>query len=180
MTDMRSRSRSGILVGLVAAAGAFGAAAMMLAATAPTARADDVTDVINAVEGDYAIGQGDFTAALADFGSSDVNDGLSAFFSGVDTDLVGVPTTLELGTIDLLTNQSAYLGSSFSVGPEPDFTSGLAGAESALGAAQESFTSAAADLSSGDYVDAASLDAIGSFYDVAALQVLLEGAVASL
>ena len=59
MGVMRARSR--ILVGLAASAGAFGAAAMMSAAAAPTAHADDITDIISAVEGDYADGQSAFT-----------------------------------------------------------------------------------------------------------------------
>jgi hypothetical protein len=42
-----NRSRTGVLVGLAAAAGAFGVAAMMSAATAPTARADAFTDMIH-------------------------------------------------------------------------------------------------------------------------------------
>jgi hypothetical protein len=41
------------LVGVAAAAGAFGVAVMMSAATAPTARADDFTDVISEVDADY-------------------------------------------------------------------------------------------------------------------------------
>jgi len=48
-----NRSRFGMLIGLAAAAGAFGVAVMMSAVTAPTARADDFSDVISAVDGDY-------------------------------------------------------------------------------------------------------------------------------
>jgi hypothetical protein len=52
------------LIGVAAAAGAFGAAAMMSAATAPTARADDFTDVINAVDGDYGYALVDYSYRL--------------------------------------------------------------------------------------------------------------------
>ena len=45
-----------IAVGVAAAAGAFGVAALISMATAPTARADDFTDVINAVDFDYSTG----------------------------------------------------------------------------------------------------------------------------
>ena len=48
---MLMRSQGNIFaIGLAAAAGAFGAAAMLSAATAPTARADDFTDILSNVE----------------------------------------------------------------------------------------------------------------------------------
>ena len=68
-------ARSRILVGLAATAGAFGAAAIMSAATAPTARADDFSDIISAVDGDFTQGSNAFASALADFGSNDINQG---------------------------------------------------------------------------------------------------------
>ena len=84
-----TRSRVGILIGLSAAAGVFGVAAMTSAATA---RADDFTDIINAVDGDFTTGQTDFTAAFTDF-SSNVPEGLNAFYSGLDEDLWAAPIT---------------------------------------------------------------------------------------
>lgn len=73
MGNKRSRA---VLVGLDAAVGAVGAAAMMSAATAPTARADDFTDILNGVEGNFAAGQTAFDNASTDFGGDDVTDGL--------------------------------------------------------------------------------------------------------
>jgi hypothetical protein len=171
------RSRTGVLVGLAAAVGAFGAAVMMSAATAPTARADVLTDVINAVDADYAAGQGDFTTALTDLGSGDVNDGLAALFSGVDTDLVGIPSNLEIGAVELLTNQPSLLTSPLTVEPEPDFTSALTDAESAFATTQESFIEAVRALSMGDYIDALQVYSSVSVYEP--LQLLLEGVIAS-
>jgi hypothetical protein len=46
---MGHKSSRAVLVGLGAAVGAFGAAAMISAAIAPTARADDFTDIIDDV-----------------------------------------------------------------------------------------------------------------------------------
>jgi hypothetical protein len=174
-----NRSRTAVLVGLAAAVGAFGVAVMISAATAPTARADVLTDVINAVDADYAAGQGDFTTALTDFGSGDLNDGLAALFSGVDTDLVGIPSNLEIGAAELLTNRPSLLTSPFTVEPEPDFTSALTDAESAFAAAQESFTEAATALSLGDYdyLDVLFVYSAVSVYEP--LQLLLEGIAAS-
>jgi hypothetical protein len=173
------RSRTGMLIGVAAAAGAFGVAAMMSAATAPTARADDFTDVINSVDADYTAGQGLFSAAFTDFGSSDVNGGLAAFLSGVDSDLVSAPDNLYVGSLDLLANDPVAGPFAIDLPPEASFASGLSEAESLLTTGQSYFTDAATDLSSGDYADASYLDSLGSLYDVAAVQVFLEGVVAS-
>jgi hypothetical protein len=175
----KNRSRIGTMVGLAAAAGAFGVAVTMSAATAPAARADDFTDVINAVDGDLTAGQTEFGIAETDFGSSDVNDGLAAYFSGVDDDFVGAPNNLSLGTLDLLANHSVAGSLIVDLPPETDFTSGLTEAESLLSDSGGYFSDAAGALSSGDYVDAAAYDYYGSVYDAASFQVLLEGVVAS-
>jgi hypothetical protein len=70
-----STARVGVL-GIVVAAGAFGLAAMMSAVTAPTARADDFTEILSAVEGDFTesylsmaatdLAGGDFAGAAYD------------------------------------------------------------------------------------------------------------------
>jgi hypothetical protein len=59
-----------MLVGLGGAAGAVGVAVTMSAVSAPTARADDFTDVIATVETQIADGQVAFSAAASDFGSN--------------------------------------------------------------------------------------------------------------
>jgi hypothetical protein len=175
-----TRSRYGVLVSLAAAVGAFGAAAMMSAATAPTARADDFTDVTNAIDGDFTIGQTYLGLAGAYLEISDVKDSLASFFTGVDDESVGAPNNLEIGSLDLLANEPV-IGSldSFAVPPETDFTSALAFAETLLGDSEGYSTSAATELFSGNYVGAAYDDYLVSLYDVASLQVLFEGAVAS-
>jgi hypothetical protein len=177
MNDMRSRS--GILFGLAASVGAFGAAAMMSAATAPTAHADDFTDVINAVDSDYAAGQTEFTTAFADFGGSNVNGGLEALFTGADDDLVGAPYNFLLGTVELAENEPVTSSLASGVPAESDFTSGLAEAETLIGDSGTFSTGLATDLSSGDYGSAVAEDYLISLFDVTALQVFLEGVVAS-
>jgi hypothetical protein len=173
------RPHARILVGLAAAAGAFGVAAVMSAASAPTARADDLTDVINAVDGDLTLGQTDFSTAFADFGGGDVNDGLAAFYAGVDNDFVSAPDNLYVGSLDLLANDPVVGSLTVSLAPESNFTTGLNVAEAFFTAGEPEFTSAATDLSAGDYAGAAYLDSLGSLYDVLASQFLLEGVVAS-
>jgi hypothetical protein len=174
-----TRSRSGILVGLAGAAGAFGAAAMMSAATAPMARADDFTDVINNVDTVLNAAQTDFTNAFTDFGSSDVNDGLAEFFSGVDNDFVTAPGTLEVGSLELLANDPLSGPIDIVIPPETTYASGLAEAENIFSVGQAWFSDVPTELSSGDYATAVDSDVLGSFYDVASLQILLEGVVAS-
>ena len=108
-----TRSRSGILVGLAAAVGAFGAAAMMSAATAPTARADDFTDCHQrSWTATTRTLRPDFTAALADFSSSSECcprwSGSSSSI-GVDNEWADSCTErpLGIGTVEVLTNESS-------------------------------------------------------------------------
>jgi hypothetical protein len=174
-----NRSRAATLIGVAAAAGAFGAAAMISAATAPTAHADDFTDVINAIDADYSAAQAEFTAADTDFGGSDINDGLAAYFSGVDDDFVAAPNNLILGTVELAENDTVTGSLATEIPPESDFTSGLTFAETLIAEAQTYSTDAVSALSSGDYVSAAGAFYDVSLYDTAAVQVFLEGVVAS-
>jgi hypothetical protein len=55
----------------------------------------------------------------------------------------------------------------------------LSEAETFIADSESYFSTAGTDLASGDYVDAATLDFTGTLYDVASLQVLIEGVVAS-
>jgi hypothetical protein len=174
-----NRSRAATLIGVTAAAGAFGVAVMMSAATAPTARADDFSDIITAVEGDFTLGQGDFSVAATDFGSGEFDDGVAALLSGVDEDFVGVPDNLFVGSVDLLTNEPVVGITTIGIGPEPDFASGLADAESQFADAGPVFSTAATDLFSGDYAGAADLGFFGVIEDAVGLSLLLSGAVDS-
>jgi hypothetical protein len=175
-----NRSRTGVLVGLAAAAGAFGVAAMMSAATAPTARADDFTDIVNAVEAELAFGQSAFTSASADFGSSDVTDGLQALVNGSYDDLVGAPDSLYIGTVEALTNETVISGGilDFNVDPPPaDFSDAVSNAQAVFAEGEDYFANAATDLSAGDYGGAAELDAFGSIFtfDLPAQELLVGG-----
>jgi hypothetical protein len=175
-----NRSRTGVVVGLAAAAGAFGVAAMMSAATAPTARADDFTNVINSVDADFTAGQAEFSSAFTDFGGGDVNAGLAAFLSGVDDDFLSAPDNLYVGSLDLLANDPVVGSITVELPAVTSFATGLGEAELLFSDGQSYFAAAATDLSAGDYADAAYLDTYGSLFDVAGLQELLQGAVASL
>jgi hypothetical protein len=182
MSDLRSRS--GMLVGLAAAAGAFGAAAMMSAATAPTARADDFTDIVNSADFLLAAGQTAFTTADTDFASSDVIDGLQSFFNGVNDDSLGVPDIATLGTLEELAGDPISPGITFDYNlytPPTDFADALTQAQSYFSIGESYFTDAASNLASGDYVDAFYQSALGSAFtlDIPA-QDLLIGSVEAL
>jgi hypothetical protein len=175
-----TRSRAGLMVGLAAAAGAVGVAAMMSAATAPIARADDFSDIVSVVEADFNDGQSAFGNAATDFGSSDISDGLAQLNSGIDDDLLAAPDNLLIGTLDALAGDPVTGNILIEVQPVTDFSDALTFAEEDYTAAQTVFTEAATDLSAGDYADASYLDSLGSINDIATLQVLFEGVIASL
>jgi hypothetical protein len=174
------RWRSGILVGLAVAAGAFGAVAIMSAATAPTARADDFTDVINAVDGDYAFGQDAFALADTAFSSNDLGPGLVALFDGVNDDSVSVPDNLLVGTVEVLTNESVNGAIPWGFSLPADFSDAVTTVESQFAAGEGLLAAASSALSFGEYGTAAYDDLAGAdLLTVAPLEELLLGAAVS-
>jgi hypothetical protein len=174
-----NRSCVGTLIGVAAAVGAFGVAAMVSAATAPTARADDFTNIINAIDGDLTLGQTDFTAAFTDF-SSNVPEGLNAFYSGLDEDLWAAPTNLEVGTVQALLGEPIGGSIGVDVGLPTDFSSAVTDAQTVISEGEADFTAGATALASGDYASAVYDDAVGSLlaFDVSGQLLLIGGAEA--
>lgn len=172
------QSRRKVLVAFGAAAGALGAAAMMSAARGPIARADSLTDIINAVDGDIAAGQIELNNAFTDFGNNDVSHGLGQFFSGVDTDFIGAPDNFSIGVVDALTNQPVLSTFTVSLVAPADFATAMTEAQQAITTGETLLTTAATDFSTGDFANGAVDNALGSFavFDVPA-QLLLMGAV---
>jgi hypothetical protein len=178
-----------VLTGLTAVAGAFGVATIISAANAPTAHADDFTDILSAVQNDLAVGHDDFTNAFNDFGNSTEPAGLEAYLSGVTNDLI-LPGDQEfVGAVDAVTNQSIYdlpvLNFGFgdygvpNITTSPtDLTTALTDAQTAIADAQTYFADAASALSTGDYADAALLDVVGSYasFDLPVDLLVLGGA----
>ena len=177
MSDTRSR----ILFGLAAAAGAFGVAAMISAAAAPTARADDTTLIIEAINGDFAAGQVDFTRAFTDFGSGDFVSGLANTFDGVDQDSVAATDNLLLGTVEALEGDpitsSLFLGE---LSAPDSFADALEEAQILFNEGQGLLSNAAIALSAGDYGAGTYEELIGSFdtYVLSVQELLLGAAVA--
>jgi hypothetical protein len=179
-----TRSRTGILVGFAAAVGAFGAAAMMSAATAPTAHADDYTEIVANVDTLLGVGQNAFTAAETDFASSEIPAGLNSFINGVYDDTVGVSDTASLGTLQALTGHAIEGPSNFDFNfntAPADFADAVTEAQNTFQLGEAYFNDAAISLFSGDFVDAFRVAEFGSIdaFDLPA-QELFVGAVEAL
>ncbi|MGB6205910.1 hypothetical protein [Mycobacterium sp.] len=162
---MRHNRSRAMFVGLSASAGVLAAAAMMSAATAPTAHADDFSTILADVQGTEAIAASAFTAASTDFGNGDSADGLTQLFVGLDDDLVGVPDELQVGLIDAATGSTLFPANSF------DFTFATpATFAAAVTEAQNFYTEGStlattiAGLPANDFADAALDNALSTFY----------------
>jgi hypothetical protein len=177
-----ANKKSRVGIGLVAAGAAFGVAAMMSGATAPTARADDYTEISYAVNEAFGFGQTAFTTAASDFGSSDLPGGLAAFFNGVDDDFLSAPNVVISGAVEALSGEPINYGAAdWTISPEPNFAEGVSDAQYFFNIGQGEFSTAISDLFSGDYGGAAYFDASGfDFTAVIPLEEVLLGAAASL
>jgi hypothetical protein len=175
------KSRTGMLVSLGAAAGAFGVAVMMSTATAPTARADDFSDIITYVDADFADGQVNLTTAFSDFSGGDLVPGLTSLFQGVDDDFLAAPDNLLIGTVEAL--QGVPLGGplAYDLGVPDNFADQLTYAEETFSGAVASFEDVPTELAAGDYGVATYDILTGADYaTIAPLEDLILGAAASL
>jgi hypothetical protein len=175
-----NRSRAATLIGVAAAAGAFGVAAMMSAATAPTARADDFTDIINAVDSDFTAGQGDFTTAFADFDSNEFAPGLTTFFEGLDADILTAPNNLALGTVEALQGETLSFTFPFALTTPTTFADALTLAQGDVVQGEADLASVAAFLGGGSF-DTALIESLAGTdaVSVLPLEELLLGAAVS-
>ena len=147
-----NRSRAATLIGVAAAAGAFGVAALISMATAPTSRADDFTQVVNAVDFDYSTGTTLLTTAGTDFSGGDFALGLAALLPGVNDDSVVAPENLLIGIVEVLTNEPFDDETPFYDFPLPaDFSDAVSTAENLASWSAGDFSLVATDLASGDY-----------------------------
>ncbi len=176
---MSSKSRGGTLPAAIL--GAVVAAAMAATASAPVARADDpLTDLVNAVNGDFALAQDAFTLANTDFGASDIAGGYAALFTGIDDDVLSVPDNLLQGSIAGLTGVPVESSIDWSF-PVTEFGPAALAASTIVLAGEGDFTSAASDLAGSGLADAVSASLQGVDYlDVLAPEILLVGGLDSL
>jgi hypothetical protein len=182
----RFRVTAHVLIGMVIAAGAFGAAATMSAATAPTARADDLTYTVEGIEAELADGQAAFGTAASDFGGNDALGGVAFALYGLDDDLLGTSATAETGAVAELTDFPAtgleaglFDFNNYTV--PTSFSQALLDAQVEFNVGAGYLDDVASALSAGEYAQAVYDDAAGSIYgfDVPA-EFLLIGALGSL
>jgi hypothetical protein len=177
----RERSRA-VLVGLSAAAGAFAAAAMISAAVAPTARADDFSDILANIEAEQAAAQADFSAASAEFatGTAGVPAGLTDSFEGLDDDTFGVGDDLNTGLLDSVYNVPGVPADTFEftfATPAND-TAAVTEAQAIYTIGNNHMTTEATDFAAGDYTDGTVYQDLGAIdFSVIPDQVQFVGAV---
>ena len=118
----RHQRRRGVTaIGLGAAAGALLAAVMSQLATAPTARADDFSDIVANVEASIAAGQADITAGQADFAlgtSAGFADGLALDTAATDDFLVSPLDDILTGSVAAAVGETPGPGETYEF---PDF-----------------------------------------------------------
>jgi hypothetical protein len=159
---MFGRSRVGILLAMMS--GVLVISNLMATGAAPAAHADDpFTDIANAVEGDFALGQAEFTLANTDFASGDVADGLTSFYNGVDEYLLSVPNNLLQGSLAALLGESIDTSYSWDIPVPADFNDAIIVAPTLELIGLGDLSTAASDLAGGDIAGA--LDSALTGYD---------------
>lgn len=151
----RRRRRAGTTLVLAAATGGLLTAAM---AGSPTARADDLTDILNDLQTVTTLGEQDFSTAATDFSTAgDTNEGLIAAFAGFDNLFISPTdyTLVGLTAAGTDTDFSLY-SDAFEISDGGPITAAgqTAVASSELADAQAYFPEVASFFSSGDYFEA--------------------------
>jgi hypothetical protein len=176
-----SKSRGGVSLLLGTTAGAFGVAALMSTAAAPTARADDFSGVVSIVEVDLSSATNDFNSALSNLEAGQLGPGFASFLDGVNNDLLAAPQNLVAGTAEVLDNESVSPPLTWNLVPEANFAGGLAQAEIAFTQGENTLSQVVTDLAGGDYGTALYAEFAGlDLLAVAPLDDVLLGSLASL
>jgi hypothetical protein len=179
MSHPKSQGRTLLVLGTTAAA--FGVAALVSTAAAPTARADDFSNVINVVQADLSIATADFNSALSNIEADQPGPGFASLLDGVNTDLLSAPQNLVAGTAELLDNESISPPLAWNLVPEGNFAGGLAQAEIDFNEGETMLSQVVTDLSGGDYGTALYTEFSGlDLVAVAPLDDVLLGSLASL
>jgi hypothetical protein len=178
---MGHKPQTRLLIGLGAAAAAFGVAAMMSAVSAPTARADDYSDIIAQVESDFSDGSTAFTAAEASF-ASNPETGLEYLFAGINDDFLSAPQDFLVGSSEAANNLTlAFPGGEWGFDPVASITAGFNDAAGDLSSASSFATQVGEELAAGDYGYAAYEGVLAADYStIVPLEEILLGAVGSL
>jgi hypothetical protein len=142
-----------MVIGLGAAAGGLFVAALCQLAGAPSAQADNITDVIDSIQATDAVGQTLLGEAGTFFSSSDVPDGLASEFTGLDDTLFGAQYDLLVnGYADLQGIDGPYSYETFGLLPTPtDLATTSTDVTQYFDYAQSSLTAAATDFGTSDF-----------------------------
>lgn len=160
--------------------GALAAVVLTATAAAPVARADDpFTDIYNAVQGDFALGQQAFELANVDFVHGDVADGLASFYNGVDEYLLSVPNNLLQGSLAALTGESIDSSYTWDIPVTADLNDAIIVAPTLALIAEADIHSAMTELAAGDIAGALDSYLTGYEYlDVVVPELFIVGSAA--
>jgi hypothetical protein len=112
-------TRHRVVLGLGGVVAAVGAAAMISGATAPAAHADDITDGISAIE---TAANTAFSTAETDLSSPATEAaGLTQLFIGLDDDLFGIPSFVEVAETDEGADATVIPPTDFEIGSATPF-----------------------------------------------------------
>jgi hypothetical protein len=176
-----NKPRAATLIGVAAAAGAIGVAAMISAATAPTARADDFSELVNDLNLDYSYGQTAFTTAFADFSSDQFVPGIERLLSGVDDYTLSADNTLLIGAAEVLQGDPINSTESFGFIIPASYADAVTTAQSFFTGAETDLGLVASEFASGNYVNGTVEVTLALDYSsILPLEELLLGALASL
>ncbi len=154
---------------------------MTSTATAPTAHADDFTDIITYVNSDLVVGEGYVTTAFSDFSGGDFVPGLTSLFQGVDDEVLAAPDNLLIGTVEALAGEGIGGPLLYDLGAPVNFAEQLTYAEQTFTYAVGNLEDAPAALATGDY-GAATYDVLlgADYASIAPLEDIILGAATSL
>jgi hypothetical protein len=164
--------RAGVVAG-IAAVGAVGLATMASTAFAPTARADDLSDIVASIQGDLTVAQSEFAGASIDFSDGENGAGLTSLFDGVDDYTLSPPDNLLVGSLDALTGVDINGPITFHLLDPSSLADALTNVESSFTEAPSLFSEIGTFLADGDYADA-------GLYTVAVSEGLTVGPVEEL
>ena len=150
---------------LVIGVGAAASMALSQFAAAPTARADDFTEVFDNVQTALSQGQNQLATAAADFANSDPAHGLSMAIAGIDNIDITTQEDAFVGTLDALMGQTPFanLFALFPSGIDP--ATAMADAQGMISDGQSFFAQALTDFGNADFVDGLTFS-VGAYNDI--------------
>jgi len=155
--------------------GAGAVLGVALSATAPTARADNFTEIFDNVQFAISIGQGELATAATDFAQLDLADGLSLAIAGWDDTSLAPQETLVVGTLDALMGHAPAIFEFGLFPPNLDLATAMTDAQATISEGQGIFTDALTAFGNADLVDglAFSMYAYNDIFVTASQELLL-------